>query len=86
MAADATPGSGRLERGGPRDEFLSTEDLDLENLTWDELLAWWDHWLREAQAWNDDDADEYSHGVFALPRREWPEFLRDVGRGGRRAG
>lgn len=51
---------------GPRDEFLSEEDLDLRNLSWDELLAWWDLWLREAQASNDRDAHLYSHGVFQV--------------------
>jgi hypothetical protein len=57
---------------GPRDEFLSEEDLDLANLSWDELLGWWDLFLRQAQASNDLDEHEYSHGVFALPRAEWP--------------
>lgn len=33
---------------------------------------WWDHWLGEAQAWHDLDEDGYSHGVLAIPRREWP--------------
>lgn len=64
----------------PRDQFLSEEDLDLRNLSWSELLAWWDHWLREAQAWNDLDADEYSHCVFAMPRRDWPAAVREAGR------
>lgn len=64
----------------PRDQFLSEEDLDLRNLSWVELCAWWDHWLREAQAWNDLDEEEYAHGVFAIPRREWPAELRDAGR------
>lgn len=58
-------------QGPIRDQFLSEEDLDLANLSWDELLAWWDLFLRQAQASNDLDADEYSHGVFALPRKEW---------------
>jgi hypothetical protein len=49
-----------------RDEFLSEEDLDLANLSEPELLAWWDLWLRQAQATNDLDADEYTHGVFVL--------------------
>jgi hypothetical protein len=49
---------------GRRDEFLSEEDLDLRNQSWDELIAWWDIWLREAQASNDRDAHLYSHGVF----------------------
>jgi hypothetical protein len=52
---------------------LSAEDLDLANLSWDELLLWWRECLLQAQASNDLDADEYSHGVFALPRREWPK-------------
>ena len=49
-----------------RDEFLSEEDLDLANLSEQELHAWWDLWLRQAQASNDDDHDSYSHGVFVL--------------------
>lgn len=48
----------------PRDEFLSEEDLDLENLTDAELSAWWLQWLVLAQASNDLDAGAYSHGVF----------------------
>lgn len=55
-----------------KDQFLSEEDLDLANLSWEELLRWWDLMLLQAQASNDDDEREYSHGVFALPRREWP--------------
>lgn len=55
-----------------KDQFLSEEDLDLANLSWEELLRWWDEMLRQAQASNDDDEHEYAHGVFALPRREWP--------------
>jgi len=47
-----------------RDEFLSEEDLDLRNLSWEELLAWWNEWLRAAQATNDADQHLYSHGVF----------------------
>jgi hypothetical protein len=57
-----------------RDRFLSDEDLDLKNLSWDELLRWWDAFLRQAQASNDLDADEYSHVVFALPRAQWPKL------------
>lgn len=63
----------------PRDQFLSEEDLDLRNLSWDELLRWWDLWLLQAQAWNDLDEDEYSHGVFALPRHEWTAARRKAG-------
>ena len=47
-----------------RDEFLSEEDLDLQNLTDEELEAYWNLWLEQAQASNDLDAHEYSHGVF----------------------
>ncbi len=60
-----------------RDRFLSEEDLDLANLPFDELLRWWDEALKQAQASNDEDADEYSHGVFAMPRREWERLRRE---------
>ena len=47
-----------------QDEFLSEEDLDLRNLTDEELVAYWNQWLEQAQATNDADAHVYSHGVF----------------------
>ncbi|HEV7506858.1 MAG TPA: hypothetical protein VGS07_18350 [Thermoanaerobaculia bacterium] len=47
-----------------RDEFLSEEDLDLRNLTQDELIAYWNLWLHQAQITNDLDEYLYSHGVF----------------------
>jgi hypothetical protein len=47
-----------------RDEFLSEEDLDLRNLSSDELIVYWNLWLEQAQATNDLDAALYSHGVF----------------------
>jgi hypothetical protein len=47
-----------------RDEFLSEEDLDLRNLAMDELIAYWNLWLQQAQATNDLDEHLYSHGVF----------------------
>ena len=47
-----------------RDEFLSEEDLDLKNLTDEELDAVWTAWLRQAQATNEQDRRTYSHGVF----------------------
>lgn len=50
----------------PRDEFLSEEDLDLRNLSEQELMEYWDQWLRTAQATNEQDNDHYSHGVFVL--------------------
>jgi hypothetical protein len=47
-----------------RDEFLSEEDLDLRNLSHEELIAYWNLWLEQAQATNDLDKALYSHGVF----------------------
>jgi hypothetical protein len=47
-----------------RDEFLSEEDLDLRNLSQEELIAYWNLWLLQAQATNDLDEALYSHGVF----------------------
>jgi len=49
-----------------RDEFLSEEDLDLKNLSWEELLAYWQLWLEQAQGSNDLDERLYSHGVFTI--------------------
>jgi hypothetical protein len=49
-----------------RDEFLSEEDLDLENLSVEELDAYWRLWLTQAQITNDLDRASYSHGVFDL--------------------
>lgn len=49
-----------------KDEFLSEEDLDLEHLSQEELLAWWNQWLELAQTTNEEDVNEYSHGVFML--------------------
>lgn len=49
-----------------RDEFLSEEDLDIRNMTETELYAWWNEWLRQAQATNEYDRNTYSHGVFML--------------------
>jgi len=48
----------------PHDEFLSEEDLDLRNLSQDELIAYWNLWLEQAQITNDLDEHTYSHGVF----------------------
>ena len=49
-----------------KDEFLSEEDLDLAKLSNEELDAWWNLWLEQAQSTNDEDANLYSHGVFTL--------------------
>lgn len=58
----------RTRAGGReiRDEFLSEEDLDLANLSEEELLAWWDEWLQLAQATNEADQNVYAHGTFVL--------------------
>jgi hypothetical protein len=47
-----------------RDEFLSEEDLDLRNLSEEELIAYWNSWLHQAQATNHLDEALISHGVF----------------------
>lgn len=54
-----------------RDQFLSEEDLSFKELSPEERDRVWEAWLRQAQATNDRDQHEYSHGVF---RREppWP--------------
>lgn len=46
------------------DQFLSEDDLSLQELTWEELVAEWNAWLLAASATDDEDEDEYSHGVF----------------------
>jgi hypothetical protein len=48
------------------DQFLSEEDLDLKNLTWEELLLVWDAWLQQASITDEQDARLYSHGVFSI--------------------
>ena len=53
-----------------RDEFLSEEDLDLANMSYGELEAWWNLWLEQAQITNEEDKDDYSHGVFMLMNKE----------------
>lgn len=47
-----------------RDEFLSEDDLDLKNLSDEELDRQWTQWLTQAQVSNDLDKHDYSHGVF----------------------
>jgi hypothetical protein len=49
-----------------RDEFLSEEDLDLADMPYEELEAWWNAWLEQAQITNEEDKNDYSHGVFSL--------------------
>lgn len=62
-----------------RDEFLSEEDLDLRNMTWEEVMAYSVLWLEQAQATNDLDAHLYSHGVFERePTTDRPSIKRPV--------
>jgi hypothetical protein len=55
------------------DVFLSENDLDLRSLSDEELIAYWNLWLRQAQAGNELDEATYGHGVFerdpAVPPR-----------------
>ncbi len=60
-----------------RDEFLSEEDLDLKNMSREELFAYWNYWLEQAQATNDADHDTYSHGVFVKEPVVDAELARD---------
>jgi hypothetical protein len=61
-----------------RDEFLSEEDLDLQNLSEEELIAYWNLWLHQAQATNGVDAPFYSHGVFERdPAVDFPDTTPD---------
>ncbi|BCM93470.1 hypothetical protein IAD21_05361 [Abditibacteriota bacterium] len=53
-----------------RDEFLSEEDLDLANLDWPELIATWNAWLLRMQITNEEDEDDYSHGVFLSEKQK----------------
>ncbi len=48
------------------DVFLSEEDLDLRNLTMEELEAVCEAWLLAASATDEDDQHLYSHGVFLV--------------------
>ena len=69
-----------------RDEFLSEEDLDLRNLSEEELAAYWNLWLHQAQATNDLDEALYSHGVFQRDPAVTPGTLGDPARGVGRPG
>jgi hypothetical protein len=57
-------------------EFLSEEDLDLKNLSWDELIQLWNDWLEQAQSTNDSDVDHYSHSAFMSPD-EYEKFYNE---------
>ena len=53
-----------------KDEFLSEEDLDLKELSEEELYAYWNLWLYQSQITNDLDKNLYSHGVFVKEPEE----------------
>ena len=62
------------------DVFLSEEDLDLENLSFEELIATWNWWLSMMQSTNDEDEDDYSHGVFRSDKQKremWGENWKE---------
>jgi hypothetical protein len=52
-------------------EMLSEDDLNLKDMTPEELDLAWNHWFDLAQATNDSDP-RHTHGVFVLcePRTE----------------
>ena len=51
--------------------MLSDDDLDIRNLSDEELALAWDLWFDLAQATNPFDPP-YSHGVFvSLPLKRW---------------
>jgi hypothetical protein len=68
-----------IKRQIRREQFLSEEDLDLVNLSWEELIEYWNLWLEQAQISNDLDKDEYSHGVFCSPK-ETERLLKKYGK------
>jgi hypothetical protein len=49
-------------------QMLSDDDVDLRELSEEELLRAWDLWFDLAQTTNDDPP--YTHGVFQLVRCE----------------
>ena len=57
-----------------QDAFLSEEDLDLKNMSYEELLRYWDLWLLQAQATNDRDENKFSHSAFLGPGDSLEDF------------
>lgn len=47
-----------------KDKFLSEEDLDLKNMTDEEINIYWKIWFEQAQLTNEEDKFLISHGVF----------------------
>ena len=59
-----------------RDEFLSEEDLDLKQMTDEEIETVWTAWLEQAQSTNEEDKFTYSHGVF-LREPPWKNSVKE---------
>lgn len=54
-----------------RDEFLSEEDLDLRNLSWEELVAYWNLWLEQAQPRTISTKPSTPMAFLSLTPRSW---------------
>jgi hypothetical protein len=59
------------------DAFLSDEDLDLRNLSDEELITYWNLWLMQAQSTNALDEALYAHGVFERDPAVPPPVVAD---------
>ncbi len=59
-------------------KMLSDDDLNLKDMTDEELAAAWDLWFDLAQSTNDDDPP-YTHGVFVNLTREDVEPIEQDG-------
>jgi hypothetical protein len=42
-------------------------------MSWEELIAYWNQWLLQAQATNEQDKRTYSHGVFVTEPETGPD-------------
>ncbi len=62
-----------------REKFLSEEDLDVGNLPWPERIIAWNAWLTRMQATNDEDKDDYSHGVFFSKKQQRELWGEEIG-------
>jgi hypothetical protein len=60
-------------------QMLSEDDLNLKDMTREELDSAWDLWFDLAQATNDFDPP-YTHGVFVRWGREWDPFGEETQR------
>ena len=60
-------------------QMLSEDDLNIRDMTREEIDLAWDLWFDLSQSTNDADPP-YTHGVFAAP--EWPARPASVSREG----